>query len=392
MSQGSKSVVILGATGSVGSNTLAVIREHPESFRVTGLVAGSNCEKLAALAREFPEAALALGANGDPTALKAALAAAGYGGRLYAGPDGAKELLEDIRADIIVAAVSGTAGLDLAFAAIRPGVTILLANKEVLVSAGHLFMNAAKTGDAEVLPLDSEHTALWQCLEGHDPHEVENLVITASGGPFREWTAERMARAVPADALKHPVWRMGAKISVDSATLANKALELIEAHHLFGIGFDAMRVLVHPQSAVHGLIEFVDGSLIAHMGICDMRQPISYMLFHPRRTRNNLPRLDLAKLARLDFFEPDHDRFPLLGLGMEAGRRGGRAPALFNAANEAAVELFLAERLSFSDIARAVEAVMIEESGGDITSLDEVREMHEVAKRKVMEFAGEDGK
>lgn len=376
-----KTVMILGATGSIGSSVLSVLRDNPGDFRVAGLAAGRWSDKLAALAREFPDAAVACS---DSAAVPPADS---RGGRFHFGPDGALAMIAGVKADICVAAVSGTAGLGLAFAAARRKTRLLLANKEVLVSAGRLFMETARAGGAEVLPVDSEHTALWQCLEGRASSEVEKLHITASGGPFLTWTAEAMASAGPRDALKHPVWRMGAKISVDSATLANKALELIEAHHLFGLPYDAMTALVHPQSAVHAIAEFVDGSLIAHMGVCDMRQPISYMLFYPERRRNSLPRLDLTVLRRLDFAKPDTRRFPMLALGVEAGRRGGKYPALYNAANEAAVELFLDARLSFPGIARAVEAVMEDGESGEFSSLAEVEETHARARRAVLRFA-----
>ena len=383
-----KSVVVLGATGSVGSNTLAVIRDHPDDFRVAGLAAGRDVEKLAALAEEFPDAALALGPEGDTKALTARLRGTKQGGRIFSGPDGISALVADIRADICVAAIAGTAGLEPAFAAAGRGMRILLANKEVLVSAGRLFMEAVRAGGSEVLPLDSEHTALWQCLEGRNAADVEKLIITASGGPFRGWPSMRLAAVEPRDAVKHPVWPMGAKISVDSATLANKALELMEAHQLFGVDFDAMEVVVHPQSMVHGMVEFVDGSIIAMLGICDMRQPIAHMLFHPLRRPNRLPRLDLAAIGRLDFEPPCRKRFPLLDIGVEAGRRGGKHPALFNAANEAAVGLFLERRLSFPGIAEAVESVMAKGEAGECSCLAEVEETHERARRGVMEFVG----
>lgn len=353
-----KKIIVLGATGSVGSNALSVIRGHLDEFEVTGLAAGRRSDRLAALASEFPRAAVAVGEE-------------------------AFGLLDATRADICLAAVSGTAGLRLAFRAAELGMRILLANKEVLVSAGRLFMEAAAAGGSEILPVDSEHTALWQCLDGRDRRTVRRLIITASGGPFREWPAERMALATPADALKHPVWRMGEKITIDSATLANKALEVMEAHHLFGLSYDAIEVLVHPQSAVHGLAEFVDGSVMAHMGVCDMRQPLGHMLFYPERRESDLPRFDLAGLGRLEFFEPDHGRFPLLGIGLEAARRGGRHPAFFNAANEAAVELFLAGKVSFSGLSEAVAAVMDKAVPGEIASLDDVMRAHDAARAAV---------
>ena len=381
-----KRVILLGATGSVGTNTLSVIRENPDEFRVVGIAAGRGGDKMAALAGEFRNAAVSVAAGDE--ALGERLRGVGWKGRYFHGYGGAEALVRETAADICVAAVGGTAGLAPTFAAAELGLRILLANKEVLVSAGRLFMDAVHAGGARVLPVDSEHCALWQCLEGRERSEVARLIITASGGPFRTWTAERMASATPEDALRHPVWRMGAKISVDSATLANKALELIEAQHLFGLGPDAMDVLIHPQSTVHGMVEFTDGSFIAHMGVCDMRQPIGYMLFHPRRRQNHLPRLDLAALGRLDFAEPDLHRFPMLEIGMEAAHRGGRYPALYNAANETAVELFLAGRLSFTGIALATAAAVNHGEDGDFSDLDEVAEVHDRARRAVLAYAG----
>ncbi len=379
-----KRLILLGATGSVGGNTLAVLRDHPDQYRVVGLVAGNSNEAFANLCREFPDAAVAAG---DGSIVDCSVGS----GRLFTGPDATEQLVAETPADICVAAVSGTAGLRLAFAAAAQGMTILLANKEVLVSAGRLFLDAVKKHNATVLPLDSEHTALWQCMDGRKPDEVEKIIITASGGPFRTWSAEQMDSATPADALRHPVWRMGEKISIDSATLANKALELIEAHYLFGLPFERMEALIHPQSAVHGLIEFVDGSILAHMGICDMRQPIATMLAWPKRQANKLPRLDLATMGTLQFSRPDEDRFPMLSLGIEAGKAGGCASALYNAANEAAVELFLGKKIPFPAIAQAVAAAMANAPAGSCASLDEVDAIHHQVRRKVREFARQQG-
>jgi 1-deoxy-D-xylulose 5-phosphate reductoisomerase len=377
-----KRVIVCGATGSVGGNTLAVLRDHPDKYRVVGLVAGKASVGMAALAREFPDAAVAVGENKPIPALDR-----DRPGAVFAGENAPLRLLAETDADVCVAAVSGTAGLRLAFAAAAKGITILLANKEVLVSAGTLFLDAVGRGGSTVLPLDSEHTALWQCLDGHAPEQVRSVIITASGGPFRTWSSEQMKSAAPADALRHPVWRMGAKISVDSATLANKALELIEAHHLFSLPFERMEALIHPQSAIHGLVEFVDGSLLAHMGVCDMRQPIATMLAWPERRENALPRFDLAAVGRLDFSKPDMDRFPMLRLGIRAGQSGGVASAMYNAANEAAVLLFLAEKISFADIAGAVEYATKNSARTDVSSLDEVEDVHREARSRVREFA-----
>lgn len=381
-----RNVVILGATGSIGASVLSVIRDHPEDFRVTGFAAGRPGPAVAALAAEFPDAYAAVAE--DAGGFGEELRRGGWRGRYYHGGDAAERLVRAVDADDCVAAIAGTAGLRPAFAAAERGLRILLANKEALVSAGELFLAAVKAGGAELLPLDSEHAALWQCLDlgdGRRRSDVTRAILTASGGPFRTWTAERMADASPGDALQHPVWRMGAKISVDSATLANKALEVIEAHHLFGLPFDVLEILVHPQSIVHGMVEFANGSALAHMGVCDMRQPIACMLFHPERRESGLRRVDLAEVGRLDFGKPDMERFPLLGLGLEAGRRGGACPAEFNAANETAVELFLKGKLAFGEMARVVGAAMMGASDSPIHSIADVLQAHERARRAVLE-------
>lgn len=381
-----KKIVILGATGSVGSSTLDVVRENPDRFRVVGLAAGSGSDRLVGLAAEFPDAAIAVPGD-DAIAFDDQLEKTGWRGEFYSGRHAAAEMVRETSADTCVAAVGGIAGIEPTFAAAERGLRILLANKEVLVSAGRLFMDAVRAGGARVLPLDSEHSALFQCLQARDMSEVDKLIITASGGPFRTWTQERMTEATPGDAVRHPVWRMGAKISVDSATMANKVLEVIEAHHLFDVSVDKMEVLVHPQSIVHGMVEFIDGTVLSHMGITDMRQPISYMLFYPKRQRNHLPRLDLTAVGRLEFEKPDPHRFPMLEIGLEAALRGGRYPAIFNAANETAVELFLAERIKFTDIALAVARAMDLDGRGGFSNLEEVMEVHGLARDAVMEFS-----
>ncbi len=379
-----KNLVILGATGSIGACALDVIREHPGDFRVAGLAAAHPGEKLLALAREFPDADIAV-AN-DPEGLFPGDSP--HRGRVFTGPEAALDLVRECDADTCVAGISGIAGLRPAFAAAERGMRILLANKEVLVSAGRLFREAVRAGGATVLPLDSEHAALWQCLEGKPRDAVEKIWITASGGPFRTWTREQMAAATPADAVKHPRWNMGVKISVDSATLANKALEVVEAHMLFDIPVEKIGVLVHPQAAVHGIVEFADGGQLAHMGICDMRQPASCMLFHPeRRADGRLPRFDLLGLGRLDFEAPDGERFPLFALGLEAARRGGGFPALFNAANETAVLLFLGGALTFPQLADAVASAMRGEAAREPASLDDIDAIHREAARRVRAYA-----
>ncbi|MCC8179861.1 MAG: 1-deoxy-D-xylulose-5-phosphate reductoisomerase [Planctomycetes bacterium] len=371
-----KKVIVLGATGSIGTSVLSLLRDYRDDFSVVGLVAGHGSNALAALAHEFPDAAVAVGGDVVEDSFALVMEMPGRKGIWFKNSDGPVLLVEEIDADICVAAISGTAGLRATFAAAAKGMRILLANKEVLVSAGRLFMDAAAASGAEVLPLDSEHAALWQCLDGEKRDTVEKVYITASGGPFRNWSAEAMADATREQALAHPVWRMGEKISIDSATLANKALELIEAHRLFDISFDSMEVVVHPEAAIHAMAQMNDGSLIACIGAADMRQPASYMLYYPERRANSLQRLDPLALGKLEFFPPDAARFPLLGIGVDAGRRGGKYPALFNAANEAAVQAFLQGRICFGQIAGAVEAGMNAPVSGEFHSLDEVEQLH----------------
>lgn len=379
-----KKVVVLGATGSVGASTLSVIRDHPDEFDVVGLAARKPADAIVTLAAEFPRAAVALADIPDAAFIQR-LKGVGAKGGVFTGPDAAAQLLGETDAELCVAAISGTAGLTGAFVAAQRGMTVLLANKEVLVSAGDLFMTlAAKTGST-VLPLDSEHAALWQCLEGRDRTQIERLIITASGGPFWTRSREDMAAMQPEDALKHPVWNMGAKISIDSATLANKALEVIEARSLFGIS--QVDVLVHPQSVVHGMVEWRDGSFIAHIGVCDMRQPINYMMFYPRPAEWHRDRVDLAGAGMLNFHQPDYERFPLMELGLAAGRNGGMAPAYFNAANEEVVGLFLARKIGFGDMPAVVEKVMQNVPGGKPESVEHVLDAHDRARTLAREAA-----
>jgi 1-deoxy-D-xylulose 5-phosphate reductoisomerase len=386
-----KRVIIQGATGSVGQSVLTVIRRHPEEFSVVGLIARQGGEKLAALSREFPRAAVAFHEANDNVEFRRLLGPDEAAGRkILIGADAGLRLTDDVIADVCVAAVSGTAGLDMAFAAARRGLRILLADKEVLVSAGRLFKEAAQEGNAEILPLDSEHSALFQCLEGRDKKTISKLILTASGGPFRKWTPEQIAKATPEDALRHPVWAMGAKITVDSASMANKALEVIEAHHLFDIPFENIDIVIHPGSIVHGLVEFTDGSVLAQMGEADMSYPASYALFYPNREKTCPKRLDLAKIGQLNFEAADYTRFPMLRLGIEAGKRGEIASAVFNAANEKAVDLFLNNEISFGDIPKAVETALTLVDADAFVSTKDVKATHNVAAHIVQRWADND--
>jgi 1-deoxy-D-xylulose-5-phosphate reductoisomerase len=346
-----RSISILGATGSVGCSTLDLVRRNREDWRVEALTANCNVAELAALARELG-ARLAVVADESclPT-LREALAGSGIeaaGGRAALCEAAARG------ADVTVAAIVGCAGLAPVMAAIEQGGIVALANKEALVSAGEVMTAAVARHGATLLPVDSEHNAIFQCLAGGDIADVRWITLTASGGPFRTWTAEQIATATPEQAVAHPNWDMGAKISVDSATMMNKGLEVIEAHHLFPVGLDRIRIVVHPQSVIHSLVEYSDGSTLAQLGPSDMRVPIASCLAWPRRMETALKPLDLPAIGTLSFFAPDEERFPATRLAREAAQAGGAAPAVLNAANEVAVAAFLAGQIAFTDISALV--------------------------------------
>jgi 1-deoxy-D-xylulose-5-phosphate reductoisomerase len=350
-----RSVTLLGATGSIGTSTIDLIRRNPGRYRVEAISANRNAVALAALARELGARFAAIA---DPSAygeLKDALTGSG----IETGA-GEQALIEAAQrpAEWVLAAIVGSAGLKSALAAARRGVTVALANKECLVCAGGLFMRTAAQAGARVLPVDSEHNAIYQALKAGRREDVARIILTASGGPFRTWTLDAMRSATRAQALKHPNWSMGAKITIDSATMMNKGLELIEAHHLFGADADGLDVLVHPQSIVHGLVEYIDGSVVAQLGSHDMRIPIAYCLAWPDRIDGPAARLDLAQLASLTFEKPDPVRFPALAVTKQALQIGGAAPTVMNAANEVAVDAFLNDRIRFTGIVEVVEAAL----------------------------------
>ena len=350
-----RTVTLLGATGSVGASTVDLLKRERNRFRVEAVCANKSAAALAALAREL---GARFAAVADPAAygdLKAALA--GTGIEVAAGESGLIEAAER-PAEWVIGAITGAAGLKPTLAAAERGAIVALANKETLVCAGGLFMRRAAASGATVLPVDSEHNALFQAMSGSRREDVRRVILTASGGPFRAAPAEAVKAATVEQALKHPNWSMGAKITIDSATLMNKGLELIEAHHLFALASEQIDVLVHPQSIVHSLVEFCDGSLIAQLGSPDMRIPIAYCLAWPERIAGPAPRLDLARAATLTFEEPDLERFPALGLARRALEAGGAAPTVLNAANEVAVGEFLARRLSFAGISALVEVTL----------------------------------
>ncbi|MFN3835731.1 MAG: 1-deoxy-D-xylulose-5-phosphate reductoisomerase [Glycocaulis sp.] len=388
-----RTLTILGATGSVGRATLDLVAAAPEgAFAVTALTAGTRAQELAELALTFRPAFTAIADEAGAPVLASALAGSGL--RWGAGHAAVIEAAR-MDADWTMAAIVGAAGLAPTLAAVARGRTVALANKEALVCAGPLFMQAAQDAGTTLLPVDSEHNAIFQALGGRDASAVRRIILTASGGPFRDRSLAEMAAAGPGDATAHPVWPMGAKISVDSATMMNKGLEVIEACHLFAIGQDRVDVLIHPQSIIHGLVEHVDGGLIAQMGAPDMRTPIAHALGWPGRVETCVDRLDLAALGALTFFRPDPERFPALDLAREAFLAGGAAPAILNAANEVAVEAFLNGHVGFLDIAAIVAESLAAGEGsvrGPLNDFDAVfaadAEARRIAHRYVAERSG----
>ncbi|MCU0780063.1 MAG: 1-deoxy-D-xylulose-5-phosphate reductoisomerase [Akkermansiaceae bacterium] len=366
-----RKVVLLGSTGSIGRSTLEVVRRLPERLAIAGLAAGSNAASLAAQARATGAREVAIHDASQESALRALLPA---GVRVRVGEEGLAELAGGVDADIVLVAIVGTAGLRPAMAAIEAGRDLAVASKEILVMAGEVITAAAARHGVRILPVDSEHNAIFQCLEGHrgGPDEVARLVLTASGGPFRRLPAAELAAVTPEQALCHPTWDMGPKITIDSATLFNKGLEMIEARWLFGIGVDRIGVLVHPQSIVHSMVEFRDGSVLAQLSRTDMCFPIQYALTYPERVAGGLRAPDFPALAKLEFEEPRHADFPALDLARRAGLAGGTLPAVLNAANEVAVAAFRDGRIAFPGIWQCVAAVMDLHQVGESTSLPAV--------------------
>jgi 1-deoxy-D-xylulose-5-phosphate reductoisomerase len=366
-------VALLGSTGSIGTSTLRVLDRHRDRFRPVALTANGRVSELAAQVAEWSPAFVGVVSGTPPI---------GSGWR--SGPECLIEAATRPDADIVLNAVVGAAGLQATLAALAAGKRVALANKETLVVAGPVVMAAASAGKGTLVPVDSEHSAILQCLAGRTTADIRRLVITASGGPFRTWPAERIPTATIADALNHPTWSMGSKITVDSATLANKALEVIEAHYLFGVPYDRIDVVVHPQSIVHSFVEFTDGSVLAQLGVPSMELPILYALTHPERLPDSgVPRFDPLTAGSLLFEPVRHEAFPALALGIAAGRAGGAAPAVFNAANEEAVAAFLAGRLTFGQIAQRIAGALDDLAVRPGSTLEELLEADAEARRHV---------
>lgn len=384
-----KRLAVLGSTGSVGVSTLEVVAAHRERFQVVALAAGRNVTLLKEQIERFNPALVAVRDNNAREELHAQL---GFRSRLdiLSGDEGYFIVASATGTDMVVSALVGAAGLLPTLAAVEAGKDLALANKETLVIAGAQIMEAARRKGVRILPVDSEHSAVFQCLEGQRRDRVRRIILTGSGGPFRRKNTTDLASVTPEDALKHPNWRMGRKITIDSATLMNKGLEVIEAHWLFGIHFDSIEVVIHPQSIIHSMVEFTDGSIMAQLGVPDMRIPISYALSYPDRISSGVSPVDFASLTGLTFERPDETTFPCLGIAFEAGRMGGDRPAVMNAANEVAVEAFLAGRISFPSIAAVIKGVL--NAIGPLKSpdikdlMDADRRSRDMAKNLIEEF------
>ena len=367
-----KRIAIFGSTGSIGRSALSVVEAHADRLQVVGLAAGNNVARFNEQIERFRPRAVAMASAG--ALLRVTRGCAGWRPEAAgAGSDGLVAIATRPDVDLVLCASSGSAALEAVLAAIDAGKTIALANKEVLVMAGMLVTGAARRRGVAILPVDSEHNAIHQCLQGRRPEEVRRLILTASGGPFRGQSPAELEAVGPEDALRHPTWRMGQKITIDSATLMNKGLEVIEAHWLFGVPADRVDVVIHPQSVVHSMVELVDGSIIAQLGLTDMRLPIQYAFSYPERWASPLPSLDLTLCGPLDFHLPDHDSFPCLSLAYRALEAEGSLPTVLNAANEIAVDRFLKGRLAFTSIPKVIEQTMDAHEPGQVCSLADVR-------------------
>ena len=380
-----KRLAILGSTGSIGRSALSVVDAHPSRLQVAALAAGDNVAMLAEQIEKYRPAVAAIATAAGADRLRSALGTPKT--EIVAGPGGLSAVATHPDVDIVICASAGTAGLEAVLAGIEAGKTIALANKEVLVMAGELVTDAARRRGVSILPVDSEHNAIHQCLHGRSVTEVRRLILTASGGPFRELAPDDLERVGPEAALRHPTWQMGRKITIDSATLMNKGLEVIEAHWLFGVDADRIDVVIHPQSIVHSMVELTDGSVIAQLGVTDMRLPIQYACSYPDRWQTALPALDLTRAAKLEFHEPAHDRFPCLALAYRALRTGGTLPVVLNAANEVAVEAFLDGKLGFMAIPRVIEKTMNGHDVERVSTLDTVRRVDRWARSQALDVA-----
>jgi len=373
-----KKIALLGSTGSIGTQTLDIVRHHPESFSISALSAGSNVDLIIEQAHEFKPALVSVASKAIAETAAPHLPA---GTRVMYGDEGLIEVAAGTDADTIVTAIMGSRGLPATLAAIDAGKAIGLANKETLVTAGHIVMARAQAKGVPIIPIDSEHSAIFQCLNGERRNSVHSITLTASGGSFRDRARSELEGVTVAEALNHPNWSMGAKITIDSATMVNKGLEVIEAHWLFDLSYDQINVLIHPESMIHSYVEFVDRSIVAQLGMPDMRVPIQYALTYPERHATPTDRLDLARIGKLHFREMDLERYPCLRMAYECGRIGKSAPAVYNAANEIAVDRFLRGEINFLDIERVLEAVLERHTAVEINDPESIAEADAWARR-----------
>ena len=382
-----KAISILGSTGSIGTQTLDIVSDHPDKFRVVGLAAGSNVELLAQQIRTYQPEIVALGNKQKFSELKEAIASFEYQPKLLVGADGICEVARYGDAESVVTGIVGCAGLLPTIAAIEAGKDIALANKETLIAGAPVVLPLVKKHGVKLLPADSEHSAIFQCLQGVPENGLRRIILTASGGAFRDLPVEKLSSVTVKDALKHPNWSMGQKITIDSATLMNKGLEVIEAHYLFGLDYDRIDIVIHPQSIIHSLIEVQDTSMLAQLGWPDMRLPLLYALSYPERIYTDWEQLDLVKAGDLTFREPNHQKYPCMRLAYAAGKAGGLMPAVLNAANEQVVALFLAEKIQFLDIPRLIETVCDRFSAQNTTtpSLDDILEADTWARQAAID-------
>ncbi|MBW4679852.1 MAG: 1-deoxy-D-xylulose-5-phosphate reductoisomerase [Microcoleus vaginatus WJT46-NPBG5] len=381
-----KAITLLGSTGSIGTQTLDIVAQYPEQFRIVGLAAGRNVEMLAQQIRQFKPAIVAICDEDKLAELKAAIADIDPQPILLAGEAGVIEVARYGDAEAVVTGIVGCAGLLPTIAAIEAGKDIALANKETLIAGGPVVNPLVEKHGVKLLPADSEHSAIFQCLQGVPAGGLRRILLTASGGAFRDWPVEKLSQVTVADALKHPNWSMGRKITVDSATLMNKGLEVIEAHYLFGLDYDRIDIVIHPQSIIHSLIELQDTSVLAQLGWPDMRLPLLYALSWPERIYTDWEQLDLVKAGDLTFREPDHQKYPCMQLAYNAGRAGGSMPAVLNAANEQAVALFLDEKIQFLDIPRLIEDACDKHQAdnSETPSLDDILAADRWARQEVL--------
>lgn len=381
-----KAISLLGSTGSIGTQTLDIVTHHPDQFRIVGLAAGSNVEMLAQQIRQFQPAIAAICDADKLPDLKAALSDLQSQPTLLAGEEGVIEVARYSEADVVVTGIVGCAGLLPTIAAIEAGKDIALANKETLIAGGPVVLPLVQKHGVKLLPADSEHSAIFQCLQGVPDKGLRRILLTASGGSFRDLPVEKLVQVTVADALKHPNWSMGRKITIDSATLMNKGLEVIEAHYLFGMDYDQIDIVIHPQSIIHSMIELQDTSVLAQLGWADMRLPLLYALSYPDRIYTDWEPLDLVKVGSLTFREPDHEKYPCMNLAYAAGRAGGCMPAVLNAANEQAVALFLDEQIRFLDIPRLIEETCdrYQAQNQSAPTLDDILEADRWARQEVL--------